>query len=439
MPFSTAGQLARSVVTARANDSLGLVAENLRESPHGVLPVLDRPTFGPDDPAESQARVVGLVSARELSRATQRLLEPAIASNGAGASNGAPTGSREFAISAEEPESIETEPAAQAESLMGTASLESLTARDVMRADVPYIPAAFSLHNALLALERYDLPALPVLDEAHRYRGLVSRADLLAGIARSVRPPLVGGMATPLGVYLTDGRLSGGAGPLGLFLSGLSLAVGFILSWILLALVLWPFSTEWAALALSGRLAATMTENTLFGTAAVLLHGLFFLLFFRLLPLSGFHAAEHQVVHALEKGLPLEPQYVAKMPRAHPRCGTNLTIAAGLVLIGAQHLPDLGPGWILFLLVFTFFFWRSFGTFVQNAFTTRPPSPGQLEQGIAAAQELMAKYQAQPNAHAPLPLRLFNSGMLWTALGMMGGLFVLQFVLLVIARAILGG
>src|SRR2546423_10530097 len=57
-----------------------------------------------------------------------------------------------------------------------------------------------------------------------------------------------------------------------------------------------------------------------------------FLLFVRALPLVQYHAAEHQAVHAMERGEPLDPEIVRRMPRVHPRCGTNI-MAGGMVFL----------------------------------------------------------------------------------------------------------
>ena len=117
------------------------------------------------------------------------------------------------------------------------------------------------------------------------------------------------------------------------------------------------------------------------------------------------------------------------MPRAHPRCGTNLVALGGLLTIGIQHLPEITPNWILVVFIAAFFGWRNLGTALQNHFMTRPATDKQIEGGIAAAQEVMAQYQAQPTAAAPLPLRLLNNGMIWSAAGMMLGLFALDALL----------
>jgi CBS domain-containing protein len=314
----------------------------------------------------------------------------------------------------------------------------NITARDVMRADVPHIPAVFSLQNALLTLDRYDLPALPVLDEAGRYRGLISRADVLAALGNNVRPPMVGGMATPLGVWLTNGTLTGGAPPLGLFLSGLALAGCYAFATLVMALLLWMMDPSWGAAAFSGRLGITLDGSGTLNSLAFFGHSMLFLLALRSIPMAGVHAAEHQTVWALERGLPLEMEYVEKMPRAHPRCGTNLMALIGLVTVGLQHLPDYGPNWVLFILAATFFGWRSFGTLLQEWFTTRRASKKQLEGGIKAARELVEKYQAQPFAVPSSPFKLLNNGMIFSLLGMMCGMSVFFWVFEQVALRLIG-
>lgn len=441
MPFTRAGQLARSVIAARATDPIGLVAENLRESSGGVMPVLDRSTLGESDPNERNARVLGLISQNDLAKATRHLLTPrpekiAVYANGNsesahlnGHSNGNSNGNGSSPGHAADGAAAYSHVALEHANGNALSEAATLTAGDIMQRDVPYIPANFSLHNALLTLDRYELSAMPVYDDARQYLGMVSRADLLAGIHHTVRPPLIGGMATPLGVWLTDGRFNGGAPNLGLFLTGLILSTGLMLSTVLIVAGAWAIRPEWGAMAYSGRLGAALDPTSVFNTLAALIQGFLFLMFFRVLPLSGVHAAEHQTVWALERGLPLTVENVRQMPRAHPRCGTNLVALGGLLSIGIQHLPEITPNWILLVFVVAFFAWRSLGTALQTLFMTRPATDKQIEGGIRAANEVMAKYQAQPFAAAPLPLRLLNNGMIWSAAGMVLGLFVLDSLL----------
>ncbi len=66
---------------------------------------------------------------------------------------------------------------------------------------------------------------LPVIDDYGSFYGAVYRSDVVGALAKTLRPPSVGGMATPLGVYLTTGSVSGGAGDLGLLLTGVSMGL----------------------------------------------------------------------------------------------------------------------------------------------------------------------------------------------------------------------
>jgi hypothetical protein len=88
-------------------------------------------------------------------------------------------------------------------------------------------------------------------------------------------------------------------------------------------------------------------------------------------------------------------------------------------------------------MIAVFFLWRGVGTWMQNELTTRPATPEQLDSGIAAAKELMAKYQAEPQLPPPFPLRLLNSGMLWSFMGMSATLYLTETVRDFVMRAIL--
>src|SRR4028118_1066792 len=66
MSFVRAGQLARETPYARPDDSLGLVAENLRESNYGTIPVFDSIEV---EPRRLRSEILlGVVDERDLSR-----------------------------------------------------------------------------------------------------------------------------------------------------------------------------------------------------------------------------------------------------------------------------------------------------------------------------------------------------------------------------------
>lgn len=251
--------------------------------------------------------------------------------------------------------------------------------------------------------------ALPVVDSAGYLLGMVGRSDLVRELSRPFRPPQMGGMATPVGVYLSSGAASGGAGTLALVATGAAL-----------------FSAHFAGLALSQPLqqAADLlppASRPAFAPFAILLatlvqSALFFALV-RLSPLAGFHAAEHQVVHAVERGEPLLREVVRTMPRVHPRCGTNL--AAGGLLLGVGGAiaetalaPLHVPTTVGYLLsgVLAFVYWRPFGSWLQQYLTTRPATDHQIDSGIRAARELLNAHDQAPEGFVPPHTRLWRAG-----------------------------
>jgi CBS domain-containing protein len=431
MPFALAGQLAQPAPTALLDDSLGLVAENLRHSRYGAIAVIDRvlPHDGEGNVQAANARVLGLIEERDLSTAALPVLAaaprvtavlPGEASSPAltpfGESSGGENGNGSLNGHAHHGSPVTSTPR------LGAANVAQITAREVMRTDFGIVPAAFSLQNALLTLDRYNASALPVVEGDGSYRGMISRADVVAALGASIRPPVVGGMATPLGVWLTDGRLQGGAPPLGLFLSGLVLAACLAVSQLVMLFGLNAINAQWGAQFASGRLGAMADGGNSFNLLVTAVQAVIFLGALRLTPMAGIHAAEHQTVWAMERGLALTPENVGQMPRAHPRCGTNLMALAGLMQIMLQHAPSYSGSVVLLVLLLTFLFWRQFGTFLQEYFTTRPATRKQLESGIKAGRDIMEQYQAQPRAMPPLALRLFNSGILLSGAGMILGL-----------------
>jgi hypothetical protein len=259
--------------------------------------------------------------------------------------------------------------------------------------------------QALRAITEGGTAAAFVVDENQRLMGVLTPTDLLPRRRAMLRPPMVGGMATPFGVYLTTGTVHGGAKWYGLVATGMLLFVlllaaqtaGFYVAGLLAG----PKSPEWL-------------QNALY-TALPL--GLFFL-GMRLLPLSGTHAAEHQVVHAIERGEDLVPQVVRRMPRVHPRCGTNLAVGLSLFLgfSNATFIPNQELR-LLLALVVTVAAWRPIGSLLQYYVTTRPANDRQLGSGIRAGKELLERYQQTRVAVPSIPLRIWNSGVLHVIAG----------------------
>ena len=249
-----------------------------------------------------------------------------------------------------------------------------------------------SIASAWETMGSGGLKLLPVVDGSSRLAGVIGRHDLLAALHRELRPQEVGGLATPLGIYLTTGDLRAGAGDLGLVLTGAVLGLAHVTARALFT----AFDSGWP-----GLLAPTWSG---LGTFAV------YLTLVRMTPLASIHAAEHQVVHVIEQGAPLTVEQVASASRIHPRCGTNLTA----LLLGAHGLLPLAahPLWAGIATLALLWGWRPLGRGIQRHFTTRPPGRRHLEAARKVAQELLDRHAAGPSFRAPTWRRMWHAGFL---------------------------
>lgn len=252
--------------------------------------------------------------------------------------------------------------------------------------------------EALRALAGAGVGEAAVVDPDGRPLGLLSASGLFG--VREAAPPLpqVGGMATPLGVYLTTGGVSAGVPKWALMLTG-----GAMFAMIALGRL-----TEIGVRSLL-REPVPLALDVVLGLVPLAL----FVALFRLTPLAGIHAAEHMAVNAIERGEPLVPEVVARMPRAHPRCGTNIAVAASLFLAISQTpwIP-LADVRLIVALLAVLFLWRPLGTWAQLYVTTRPPNARQIASGIRAAEGLLARYTESGRVSPSIPARLWNSGLL---------------------------
>lgn len=264
-----------------------------------------------------------------------------------------------------------------------------------------------------------------VTDSDGYYLGFVIARDLFGFERPPLRMPQIGGMATPFGVYLSDGTHQAGAGNLALVASGVALGLlGSITVLCVRVLVTWiGTAAHWNPAYLDPTYSPPADHPAL-GLLSVgfsLLTTLLFLLLMRATPIAGYHAAEHQSVHTVEQGEPLEPEIVSRMPRPHPRCGTNL-LAIGILFFNLSTLLKCTPYFdpedaTVVAALFTLFFWRQFGAFLQTAFTTRPANSRQIASGIAAARSLIELYRNDMPRRPHLIRRIWCSGLLQTALG----------------------
>jgi hypothetical protein len=299
---------------------------------------------------------------------------------------------------------------------------DGLHISDVMEPNPPCASAYMTVGQAAELIDSTHTEMLPVVDEFGGFRGVVTRSDILASHLNLMRPPVIAGMATPLGVHLTTGAVCGGAGSLGLYLTGVAMSLMLVAAQAILVILAFlydkVFGTHLYMILASPptghlTLAALQTDAVRYLFLALQAALMFTLL--RLSPITSYHAAEHQVVHAIEAGEPLEPEIVAQMPRAHPRCGTNLWAGAMLFLLICSGLgTDTG---LIVALVVVVAGWRSVGYYLQQYITTKRASPRHIQNGIKAGEELLAKYQREPNKQADGWSRIWNMGLVQVALG----------------------
>ncbi len=266
-----------------------------------------------------------------------------------------------------------------------------------------------SVEEAWKVLRSADRTAGIVVDEEGGYVGVVTAISLSSGFMPLVRLPVIGGLATPLGVYLSAGYVSAGAGRLGLFLAGVVLSLLYAL-----ALV----ASYGVVSLIEPRLRGMLEVGSWWEMGIVGLGFVFFLVFLRLSPLSGIHGAEHMVVHALERREVLAPERVGQMPKEHPRCGTNimggLVVFIVLITFLSEYLGEIA-GLLAFLAVLLL--WRRVGWFLQRWFTTKSPNLSQLQNGIAVGRELLEKLRLAGYREAGFLEKLVSSGLPWVVLG----------------------
>ena len=242
-----------------------------------------------------------------------------------------------------------------------------------------------------------EVEIVAIVDEEGKYTGsVVTATKLIEYTSDSIKPRTIGGMATPLGVYLTDGYYSAGAGNPGLIVTGISFSIVINILTYLSVLLLNHYDVSQSLL-------------LLFQLAILLL-------FLRLSPLVGYHAAEHQTITAMERGIDLTLENVRSQPKEHERCGTNFMILflglSLLFLVSLDYLKNIDIIWhTLILIVFTYLIiskWRKLGMFLQKIFTTGKATDKQLLNGIKAGQQLLEYYKNNTR-----PVKVTPLGKIW--------------------------
>jgi CBS domain-containing protein len=288
--------------------------------------------------------------------------------------------------------------------------------REVMQGLVTAVPNYVGLDVAVQVFEAGHADVMPVVDHGGHYRGMVARSDLVQGMAGVVPPPRIGGMATPLGGDLTSGVVRGGVGDFALFLAGTALFLCMALASAVVFAIAWYVKPGAAMdLLFLGPTAELPWAWIAVATVIAIL--------FRTSPLAAFHAAEHQVVNAIERGEDLTVAKVARMPRVHPRCGTNLVVV-GVTATAVVTLLGGGADVVIVAVLVGLVARYALGAVVQQYITTKPASEHELRSGLRAAEQLLERHQQAIGRVPTLFSRIWCMGLVQVAAGLMAPMWL---------------
>jgi uncharacterized protein YqhQ len=246
-------------------------------------------------------------------------------------------------------------------------------------------------------------------------------------------PPRISGSAMPGGVFMSTGNARAPEGLVGelwlvgtgtsiAFLGSLGMVLAFVISWLLEQVYGIPF----AQVLLMFRTTVDPVAAPWVDVALNLLILLSFLILMRITPLSGYHAAEHKVIGAVEHfGEPTE-EYARMMPRAHRRCGTNLLAGLLPLLVLSEPLYRINPVLALVVVVLGWQFRFIVGYFIQAIFATKEPNDRQLQAALRSARLVLQRWQESGGKRVPPLVAFWRRGMLQMFGGMMIGLWLVH-------------
>ena len=230
----------------------------------------------------------------------------------------------------------------------------------------------------------------------------------------------------PTGVHLSDGW-SRTSSNFELILTGLAImglgAVSAVVSYLIVWIIDGFTSVPLTALMLGIPLGSASPEYAYWEAAINLVMFATFLVVLRLSPLAGYHAAEHMTVTAIERFGRVDPEVVAQMPRAHPRCGTTLLAGFLPALLVGGPLFRVHPEISALVIVLGWLSREKVGWVLQQYLTTKKPSPRQLQAGIRAGQRILAE-RARRRPTSPA-FRIWQRGFLQMASGVLLAMWLL--------------
>lgn len=241
--------------------------------------------------------------------------------------------------------------------------------------------------------------------------------------------PRISGTAMPGGVFMSVG-VARTAGDLALIATGLSIALLGALGLVLTYVVSWLLE-QLTALPLTGILLMAAPpvdpeQAPWIELGLNLLTVFSFLLLMRISPLSGYHAAEHKVISAIEHFGQPTMENARLMPRAHIRCGSNLLAGILPVLLIAQPLYVISPIAAVAVVILGWSFRFHTGYFIQQVFATKEPTDRQLRAGLEAGRKILRLWHENAGRPVPPLISFWRRGLLQMFAGMILGMMLLQ-------------
>lgn len=255
--------------------------------------------------------------------------------------------------------------------------------------------------------------------------------DWLLASAPPPPVPRISGSAMPGGVHLSTGVFRTST-DWQLLLTGLSIAALGSLAMVLTYVVTWAIS-EVTGLPLVPYLLQIVRmsnerDDAFFQIGVNLLTLLSFLVLMRLSPLSGYHAAEHKVIGAIEHFGELSEERARIMPRAHRRCGSNLLAGVLPALLVGVPLLSVSPVAGALVIILGWGLRMPIGYFIQQVFATKEPSDRQLRAGLAAGYKILQLWRQNPYRRVPPLVNLWQRGLVQTFVGLVLGLQIAGYI-----------
>ncbi len=230
----------------------------------------------------------------------------------------------------------------------------------------------------------------------------------------------------PAGVFMSTGTART-AGDLALLGTGMSIAalgccamvMTYIGAWLLQQVYAIPF----ASVLLMARTTLDPEVGPWVDVELNLMMLLSFLVLMRISPLSGYHAAEHKVIAAIEHFGEPSMERARMMPRAHRRCGSNLLAGLLPLLILGEPLWRINPilGTAVIVLGWSLRFHT--GYLIQAIFATKEPTDRQLRAGLEAGTRILRLWREHAGERIPPLVAFWRRGLAQMVAGMMLGMW----------------